>query len=1543
MITDTALPALVAALPELYQPVYGHPEHAAPQRACEDRLARLVAVHDALAAALGRPLRVLDLGCAQGYFCFELAARGASVRGVDADASSIALCRALGAEHPGLDVVFEEGSVEAALDELAPGGVDLVIGLSVFHHLVYRHGFDPVRERLERLLGQVAAGVFELALGSEPLYWADAQPADPWAFFVNVPFCHQLDRFPTHLSAVERPLFVASASHWVLPPDAGAIDAHLAEPHAYAKGHYRGSRRYFRSGDQLLKLYRYDVDPAFDNAGELAREAALLASPPPDFPTPALYDVGETDRAGWLRRAWLPGRLLSECLDADRPEVGERALGELLDQLVALEAAGLYHEDLRAWNLLRLDSGELRLIDYGSIRDEPGDRAWPGNPWLSFIILVHELLGADLAHPEPLRTASLSPWGLPPPYRAWLLAFWERPFAAWSFAALRDALAQTLAEQPARDAAELLPGQAWARAVEQGLTTLSRHADYLQWSQAQQRADAEAQAYALRKLGERSERAEDERLALREAQTGADARLAALEADGEALRQALQERQALEEERQALQEELLARGEALEHLTRERDALLASASWRLTAPLRALVDAAGAAPGRLRAAGYAALQALARFVLQRPRLRALGLRVLARLPGLERWLQRALLETEAPPPGAAAGAPAPPPRALHRARLALARAAAARPAQDETAAAAARPTLAYLSPLPPARSGIADYSAELLPALAAHYAITLVNLADAPPEPLPGLTLPVIDVATFRSEAGRFDHVLYQLGNSEFHAAQVALLEDIPGVVVLHDFFLGHLHAARDYIFGERGALAAALLEAHGLPALRVLADAGVEEALRRYPANAGVLSGATAVIVHSAHARELGAAWLGEAWLGEAGLEEAGLEEAGPEEPAAAPWQVIPHLRQLPPRAPERAAARRALGLDPDSFIVASFGFLTPSKCNVELADAWRQSGLGARADCQLVYVGKQPDGDYGRAVDRAREGLGNSRVTGFAARDDYRHWLAAADVAVQLRRDTRGESSGTVLDCLAHGLPLVANAHGSLAELPAEAVYRLDEAFTVDELADALLTLHGDGARRARLGARARDHIAAGHAPALIASRYAQAIARSARSPLARLEQAARAPAAPPGPGDDAEARALALALEQPAAPRWFVDITALRVAAHVTGIERVTEAQLLYLLEEPPPGVRVVPVYADPDHGYREANDYLAGKAGLPPGLCEPQILPRAGDLFVGLDWVPGAVIAQRATLEAWRHRGVQLWYQVYDVLPVTNPEWFPSHVPPVFTRWLDALGELADGCLCISGATADRLAGWWRQRGVAAPPALAVAHLGADLPDVNANVEADAGPPVDGLPAHYLLMVGTIEPRKGHRQALAALEQLWREGSDLHLVIVGREGWRAESAADRAPVAALARLLREHPEQGRRLRWYDNLDDPALVYLYRHAAALLGASEDEGFGLPLVEAAFFGTPRILRDIPVFRELAGDYATYFSAPPATDPRGDALAAVLRRWLAEPPPRMAAMPLTWADNGRRVRAILAAAAGPVKETACGTGAGDQETFFAG
>src|SRR5690606_41798773 len=121
----------------------------------------------------------------------------------------------------------------------------------------------------------------------------------------------------------------------------------------------------------------------------------------------------------------------------------------------------------------------------------------------------------------------------------------------------------------------------------------------------------------------------------------------------------------------------------------------------------------------------------------------------------------------------------------------------------------------------------------------------------------------------------------------------------------------------------------------------------------------------------------------------------------------------------------------------------------------------------------------------------------------------------------------------------------------------------------------------------------------------------------------------------------------------------------------------------------------------------------------------------------------------------------------------------------------------------------------------------------------------------------------LMVITIEPHKNHVYLLDAFDLLWAENTDAALCFVGKIGWKNEHLIER---------IRRHPQLGKRLFMWNDLNDRELEYCYLNPRSLLFPSHVEGFGLPLVEAMQRKLPVMASDIPVFREIGGDAMAYF-----------------------------------------------------------------------
>lgn len=378
-------------------------------------------------------------------------------------------------------------------------------------------------------------------------------------------------------------------------------------------------------------------------------------------------------------------------------------------------------------------------------------------------------------------------------------------------------------------------------------------------------------------------------------------------------------------------------------------------------------------------------------------------------------------------------------------------------------------------------------------------------------------------------------------------------------------------------------------------------------------------------------------------------------------------------------------------------------------------------------------------------------------------------------------------------------------------------------------------------------------------------------------------------------------------------------FYDVTELACFDKGTGIQRVTRALLLALSLQAPNAWEVVTVRGDRTSGrfITVSSTSLEGKT-----LAEAVVEPKAGDIFLSVDLTYNITPALRHELVRFHEHGVEVYFVIYDLIPLRYPEWFKgtndwfegNDYLKLFAYWFDCACEVADGLLSISESVCNDVKDWliWHKLKRETPPALGYFHLGSDI---NRSV------PTTGLPndarnvlehlqaSTSFLMVGTLEPRKGHELALDAVESLWAQGIEVNLVIVGRAGWKIQPLVER---------LKTHPRLGTSLFWLEGVSDEYLREVYTISSALLALSLAEGFGLPLVEAAYFGLPLIVRDIPVFREVCGAGATYFTGSSSAD-----LTVLLQNWLraredGAPSCSVKMQVLSWEESARQLMATI-------------------------
>jgi glycosyltransferase involved in cell wall biosynthesis/SAM-dependent methyltransferase len=362
--------------------------------------------------------------------------------------------------------------------------------------------------------------------------------------------------------------------------------------------------------------------------------------------------------------------------------------------------------------------------------------------------------------------------------------------------------------------------------------------------------------------------------------------------------------------------------------------------------------------------------------------------------------------------------------------------------------------LAFFSPLPPARSGIADYSAALLDELGR-----------------------LVEVETFSSKPARFDPnnfdaVLYQVGNNSHHDFCYETALQHPGVVVVHEANLHHLIADMTIKRGDWDAYmqaieqeggAAALEYAQRVRALEIGPDYEGVPMLRR------LLSRSKAAIVHS-------------------GCVESELRNAGFQGPVA----IIPHGAWIPEAS--RLDYRTRLGLDETTPLIGIFGFLKPYKRIAESLRALRRL-VRVQPNVKMILVGEPHPELALESLIHSLDLASHVRILGFQPIEEFVGYIAACDTVLNLRYPTVGENSGTLMRALGLGKAVIVSAVGSFSELPDSICLKAPvDASEEDHLFEYLNLLVSRSDIRCALGARAREWVETECAWPKVAKKYAE-----------------------------------------------------------------------------------------------------------------------------------------------------------------------------------------------------------------------------------------------------------------------------------------------------------------------------------------------------------------------------------------------------------------------------------------------------------------
>lgn len=330
-------------------------------------------------------------------------------------------------------------------------------------------------------------------------------------------------------------------------------------------------------------------------------------------------------------------------------------------------------------------------------------------------------------------------------------------------------------------------------------------------------------------------------------------------------------------------------------------------------------------------------------------------------------------------------------------------------------------------------------------------------------------------------------------------------------------------------------------------------------------------------------------------------------------------------------------------------------------------------------------------------------------------------------------------------------------------------------------------------------------------------------------------------------------------------------YIDVSVLTLATFVTGIQRVTREITIRLIEKEQENV-VLLHYNARDNVYHRIDNaafcqYYRHGTGVKNKMITRERIELSdmteGDVFFDLDAAWMCRVKRSWLLPLLKKQGVRIVAHIYDIISITHPQYCLERGVYNFMDFIGAHLQYADDIIVNAQATVDELQKLTQRLGISLPPCHVI-PLGADFAKqeiiTEDQVPKNVVEAVQDRP--YILMVGTIEPRKNHKLLLEAYDKGLKE-MGYNIIMAGYMGWNMEEFEQK---------LESHPDYGKRIFHFTGLDDKAIAFLYQHAKFLAFCSYTEGFGLPIIEAIQRGTPVLAADVPVLREVGGDYCVWF-----------------------------------------------------------------------
>jgi glycosyltransferase involved in cell wall biosynthesis len=391
--------------------------------------------------------------------------------------------------------------------------------------------------------------------------------------------------------------------------------------------------------------------------------------------------------------------------------------------------------------------------------------------------------------------------------------------------------------------------------------------------------------------------------------------------------------------------------------------------------------------------------------------------------------------------------------------------------------------LAFFSPLPPTKTGIADYAAELIPLISDEFEIDIYIDEGYTPSPSlsPGARIFPASEFSFRNIKNPYQLIIYQMGNSDYHQYIYPFLLSHPGMMVLHDY---NLHHSRLKYFVERKNLTAYSEEIEycypgekgRLLARIVTTGMGSKPLYFRFPYHKLVIDASLMVAVHQPYLVSL-------------------LSKGHPE---IACSLITMGVAETDSSEEEARRFKKKHHIEDDELVIASFGAATPEKRITSVLKAMKEI-LKRFPRLRYLVVGK-PSEELDVAKEAERLGIGDRVIiTGFVLKHEFACYLSLCDIGINLRYPTSYETSATLLRIMMAGKPVLISELPHLADIPDESVIRGSLLNEEESLTDALGKLINDKGLREKMGKKAKEYAERKHSLARMRDDYIETIEKA------------------------------------------------------------------------------------------------------------------------------------------------------------------------------------------------------------------------------------------------------------------------------------------------------------------------------------------------------------------------------------------------------------------------------------------------------------